>query len=56
MVNIWSCNSLGAPWAKGGDQSASVDGQDGQNDTGQEDGRQLVDILDAHKDQGGQEQ
>lgn len=37
--------------AEGGDQGSDVDGEDGDDDTRQEDGGQLVDIFHAHKDQ-----
>ena len=36
---------------EGRDQPADVDGNDGDNDAGQEDGCQLVHVLHAHKDQ-----
>lgn len=33
----------------GGLDDSSIDSQDGENDTGQEDQRQLIDIFDTHK-------
>lgn len=36
---------------EGGDQRSRVDGHDGDDDAGQEDGRQLVDIFHTHKNQ-----
>lgn len=41
---------------EGGDQRSCVDGHDGDDDTGQEDGCQLVDIFHTHKNQQGHQQ
>lgn len=41
---------------KGGDQRSYVDGNNWDDDAGQEDGRQFVDILDTHKDQQGHQE
>lgn len=38
---------------EGRDQSSDVDGNNGDDDTGQEDGSQFVHIFNAHKDQQG---
>lgn len=36
-------------WVKDGLDDTSIDGEDGENDTGQEHKRQLVDIFHPHK-------
>lgn len=41
---------------EGGDQRSRVDGHNGDDDAGQEDGRQLVDIFHAHKHQQGHQE
>lgn len=41
---------------EGRDQCADVDGHDGDDDAGQEDGGQFVDVLHTHKDQQGHQE
>lgn len=41
---------------EGGDQCTHINGNNGDDDTGQENGCQLVDVLDANKDQQGHEE
>lgn len=41
---------------EGGDQRSDIDGNDGDDDAGQEDGGQFVDVLHAHKDQQGHQE
>lgn len=41
---------------EGRDERSNVYGDDGDNDTGQEDGRQFVDVLHTNKDQQGHEE
>lgn len=40
-------------WFESGDQCADIDGNNGDDDAGQEDGGQFVDVLHTHKDQQG---
>lgn len=41
---------------EGGDQCSDVDGSDGDDDAGQEDGGQFVDVLHAHEDEQGHQE
>lgn len=41
---------------EGRDKRSDVYGDDGDDDTGQEDGRQFVDVLDTNKDQQGHQE
>lgn len=41
---------------EGGDQRSDIDGDDGDDDAGQEDGGQFVDIFHPHKDQQGHQE
>lgn len=41
---------------EGGDQRSDIDGNDGDDDAGQEDGGQFVDVLHAHEDQQGHQE
>lgn len=49
----WKCHLREIRRFEGRDQRSRVDGHDGDDDAGQEDGRQLVDIFNAHKNQQG---
>lgn len=51
-----NCHLREIRWFEGRDQRSRVDGHDGDDDAGQEDGRQLVDIFNAHKHQQGHQQ
>lgn len=51
-LSIFGQEILRKMWlSEGRDQCADVDGDDGDDDTGQEDGGQFVYIFNAHKDQ-----